>query len=60
MKGVLDHVGFLVEDTVYFESSPEIVSFGSRSIKGWRLFPSEIGFIVDRGGYSGLSGYWWG
>ena len=60
MKGILDRVGFLVEDTVYFESSPEIVSLGSRSIKDRRLFSLEIGFIVDGGGYSGLSGYRWG
>ena len=59
MKGVLDRIGFLIENPIDFECPPEIVSFRSSSVEGWGLFPSQIGFIVDRSSYGGLSGDWW-
>ena len=58
MKGVLDRIGFFVEDTVYFEGPPEVIGLGPCSIKGWWLFSSKIGFVVYGSGYGGLSSYW--
>ena len=59
MEGVLDRVGFFVENSINFEGPPEVIGLGSGSIKGRGLFPSQVSFVVDRGSYGGLSGNWW-
>ena len=56
MKGVLDRIGLLIENSVDLECPPEIVGFRSGSIEGRGLFSSQIGFIIGRSGYGGLSG----
>jgi hypothetical protein len=40
MKGIFDHVGFLVEDPIDFASPPKVIGFRPGSVEGWRLLPS--------------------
>ena len=58
MEGILDRVGFFVKNSVDLEGSPEVIGFGSGSVKSRGLFPSQVGFVIDWSGYSGLSGNW--
>ena len=58
MKGIFDHIGFFIENSIDLEGPPEIVSFGSGSIEGWGLFSSQVGLVIDRSSYGGLSGDW--
>ena len=59
MKGVLDRIGFFIENPIDLECPPEIVGFRSGSVEGRGLFSSQIGFIIGRSSYGGLSGDWW-
>ena len=56
MKGIFDRIGFLIKNPIDLEGPPEIVGFGSGSIESRGLFPSQVGFVIDRSSYGGLSG----
>ena len=58
MKGIFDRIGFFIENSIDLKGPPEIVSFGSGSVESWGLFPSQVGLVIDRSSYGGLSGDW--
>ena len=58
MEGVFDRIGFLVEDSVDFEGSPEVVGFGPSPVEGWGLLSPQIGLIIDWSGYGSLRCDW--
>ena len=59
MEGILDRIGFFVENPIDFECPPEIIGFRSGSVENWGLFSSQIGLVIGRSSYSSLSGDWW-